>query len=174
MNKLSETIMESSRLRLLPVNLTFRHEIFMAFTSEVTRYMFPKPPVDISETDEFIRTSIEKMRNGEEIVFAITLKQNDEFIGCAGIHSLNSNTPILGIWTKIAVHGNGYGRETIHTLYNWLCENKEFDYVIYPVDRRNKPSRKIPESLGGVVGNNYTQKNMDNRELEILEYRMYR
>jgi len=30
-------------------------------------------------------------------------------------------------------------------------DNLEFDYMIYPVDKDNIPSRKIAESFGGVV-----------------------
>ena len=37
------------------------------------------------------------------------------------------------------------------TLFNWACEHLEIDYAIYPVDRSNIPSRKIPESLGGRI-----------------------
>jgi len=34
----------------------------------------------------------------------ITNKNEDEFIGCIGLHNINTLTPELGIWTKKLSH----------------------------------------------------------------------
>ena len=73
-------------------------------------------------------------------------------MGICSLHSRGKpREPELGIWLKKAAHGNGYGLETITALKNWAEVNLEFDRLLYPVDRRNFPSRRIPERLGGKV-----------------------
>ena len=89
-----------------------------------------------------------------------------------GLHSIN-DVPEFGVWTKKSSHGNGYGKEAIHALYKWACRNIEFDYITYPVDKRNVASRKIPESLGGVVAKEYKQENLAGFELDEVEYHIY-
>jgi hypothetical protein len=54
----------------------------------------------------------------------------------------------------------------------WAMVNLDFDYLIYPVDRRNLPSRKIPESLGGSIKAEYEKTNASGAVLDILEYRI--
>lgn len=36
-------------------------------------------------------------------------------------------------------------------IEKWAQDNILFDYLLYPVNKDNIPSRKITESLGGVV-----------------------
>ena len=40
----------------------------------------------------------------------------------------------------------------------------------YPVDRRNIPSRRIPESLGGVVKEEYEKENRSGKILDLVCY----
>jgi RimJ/RimL family protein N-acetyltransferase len=90
------------------------------------------------------------------------------------LHHIDTRTPELGIWVKKAAHGHGYGREAITGLTGWAMQNLDFDYLVYPVDRRNLPSRRIPEALGGVIEAEYTMTNASGNLLEILEYRIHR
>ena len=60
-------------------------------------------------------------------------------------------TPEFGIWLKIGAHGKKLGREAIETLALWAVDNIDFEYAIYPVDRANVSSCKIPEYLGGTI-----------------------
>ena len=54
----------------------------------------------IEETYEFIRSSIEGLKNGSNLQLIILKKPSNEFIGCAGLHRINTKNPELGIWTK--------------------------------------------------------------------------
>lgn len=58
-------------------------------------------------------------------------------------------------------------------FYDWACENISFDYIKYPVDKRNIPSRKIPESLGGVIAREYKSINQSGFDLDEVEYYIY-
>lgn len=170
---LSKVIIESDRLKLIPVSEEFAEDIFKGFTDEVTTYMFPKTPQKIDETLEFVRSSKEKMTKGTDLNMSIFDKATSEFLGGVGIHNLQTDTPVLGVWIKKSVHGNKYGREAVTALKNWVDQNYDYKYITYPVDKRNIPSRKIAESLGGVIEAEYKKPNQAGRILDEVEYRIY-
>ena len=164
----------TERILLLPISDNYAGEIFQNFTTEVTRYMFPQPPGRIKETLEFISTSREGMRRGENLQFVIVDKKSGEFLGCCGLHGHgNPAMPELGIWLKVTAHGNGYGKEAIIALVQWADHYLKYDYLTYPVDRDNIPSRKIPESLGGEIFEEALCPRQDGEFLDILIYRIY-
>jgi RimJ/RimL family protein N-acetyltransferase len=164
----------SERLRLLPISEEYAEEIYRNFTPEVTCYMSPKSPNHIGETLEFIHRSLRGMRRGEDLQFVITLQESGEFLGCGGLHGYdNPKTPELGIWLKIAAHGNGYGKEAIFALKQWADQHLAYKYLTYPVDRENVPSRKIPEALGGEIFEETLSPTQDGRVLDIVVYRIY-
>ncbi|MEK9711325.1 MAG: GNAT family N-acetyltransferase [Thalassolituus sp.] len=144
-------VIASQRISLIPISERFSEDIYREFTAEITRYMMPPPPQDISETLEFIRSSIEGMQRSEEFVFAI-VDTGGKFLGCAGLHARESSlTPELGIWIKKSAHGSALGREAVHCLRDWASANLIVSHFIYPVEKNNLASRKVAESLGGVV-----------------------
>ena len=163
----------TSRLKLNPIDMTCAEDVFKHFSPDVCRYMYPKPADDINETIAFIQNCMTNYEMGKEIVFAAHLnKENNEFIGCMGIHKIDTEYPELGIWTKTTVHGHGYGKEGMDALINYAKTNLNIKSLSYPVDRRNIPSRKIPESNGGILVNREHQVGAQGNELEIIEYRI--
>jgi len=164
----------TDRLILKPVSLKDKDEIFTSFNAAVTKYMFPKPADDISETIEFIKSSIKKYEDKQEIVFVGRLKGTEEFIGVFGLHNINTKTPELGVWIKIQAHGNKYGLEAITRVTEYAYEHLDYEYLIYPVDRRNYASRNIPETLGGIVRKAYKEKGLGGNDLDLIEYWIYK
>lgn len=134
--------------------------------------MYPRSPSDISETEVFINESILVNGNGSELRLVVLKKESQEFLGCAGIHGITGQTPELGIWLKQAAHGNQYGLEVITAIKKWADGNLNYECLIYPVDRRNIASRKIPEALGGIIFTEYDTKNLSGNILHILEYKI--
>ncbi|HCF27600.1 MAG TPA: N-acetyltransferase, partial [Cyanobacteria bacterium UBA11049] len=61
----------TNRLLLKPISLEYKEEIFSEFTEEITVYMYPRPPQDISETELFINQSIIEVGNGGALIFII-------------------------------------------------------------------------------------------------------
>ena len=169
-NGKSKTVLESERLRLVPLTTDNVSEVFNSFTPDITTYMFPAAAKDISETEAFVNTTLDKMAKGKEIVYAVRIKETDEFIGLGGIHNIKSGCPEIGIWTKKTSHGNGYGFETVSRLIAYIRECIPFDHILYPVDRRNYPSRRIPMLHGGKAMKEYNITNMSGDTLEIIEY----
>ena len=168
-----ETVIESERLRLVPTEDAYAEDILREFTPEITTYMFPKPPDAIGEVLAFIAQSRAEMARGEALVVAVLDKLTGEFLGHGGLHHVDTDTPELGIWLKKGAHGHKYGREAVAALTGWAQRNLAFRYLIYPVDRRNVASRKIPEWLGGVIEAEYEQTGAGGQALSLLEYRIY-
>jgi len=73
---------------------------------------------------------------------------------------------------KKTAHGRKYGLEAITGVKNWAEQNLDCECFLYPVDRANIASRKIPEALGGEVVREYEHKKMNGNILYLLEYRI--
>ena len=170
----TETEIAAERILLLPISEKYATEIFQNFTAEVTHYMVPQTPGRIEETLAFIGNSLENMKRGENLQFVIVDKESGEFLGCCGLHGQGNPTkPELGIWLKISAHGNGYGKEAIMALVQWADRHLQYDYLTYPVDRDNIPSRKIPEALGGEIFEETLCTKQDGGCLDVVIYRIY-
>ena len=170
--KLSNMIIETERLKLVPITMGHKEEIFREFQEPVTKYMYPKAPEKIEETEEFIKEAIVKLGNGEDLQMVVLLKDTDEFLGCAGLHHIDKPDPEFGIWLKKSAHRNKYGQEAMRALKNWADENLDYKYIKYPVVDENVSSRKVAEFLGGEVAREYDEKMMSGRTYRVLEYRM--
>ena len=170
---LSYVEISTSRLLMKPITMEYKEEIFSDFTEEITTYTYPRQAKTIAETESFINESIKGLKNGTNLQLIVLAKKSQEFLGCAGIHNLNKQ-PELGIWLKKAAHGNKYGLEAITAIKQWADKNLDCEYFIYPVDRRNIASKKIPEALGGELIRNYEKVNQSGNILHVLEYRIDR
>ena len=170
---LTDIEISSDRLLLTTRLKHYTKDIFREFNDDIIQYMFPKPAEIIEETIEFINDSMIGMREGWNLALAITIDQSGEFLGCCGLHGRGRHrTPELGIWIKKSAHGHKYGQETIHSLATWAVENIALDYIIYPVDRANIPSRKIAESLGGQVFAEKQVKTARGGYLDEVKYKL--
>jgi len=166
----------TNRLLLKSISIEYKENIFSEFTEEITTYMCPQSPREISETETFIQEGIAQLTSGSDLRVVILKKETQEFLGCAGIHGIHNvkqQHPELGIWLKKAAHGNKYGLEAIAAIKNWADANLKYEYLSYPVDRRNVASRKIPEALGGQISREYEHIKMNGNILHLLEYRIY-
>lgn len=169
--QLRDTAIESARLRLAPTAEADAKNVFDTFTAEVTRYMFPKPAERIEDTLGFIRESRQATEAGANLQLTISSKATGEFLGCCGLHGHESvRTPELGVWIKLQAHGYGYGREAVLALVGWAVETLEVSGFVYPVDRRNAASRKIPEALGGEVVSTTMTTGQAGNPLELVTY----
>ena len=163
----------SERL-LLTTNLKrYSEDIFREFNDDIIQYMLPRPAEKIEETMAFINDSLIGMRGGWNLALTITIRKSGAFLGCCGLHGKGRyRTPELGIWIKKSAHGHKYGREAIQALAFWAYEHLDLDFLIYPVDRANIPSRKIAESLGGQVFEEKQVKTARGGFLDEVKYKI--
>jgi len=171
--RLLNVSIKSNRLLLIPISMKYRNEIFKEFSEEITTFMYPAAATDISEIDEFIKKSLDGLAKGSNLQLVILDKESLEFFGCLGIHHVDRKTPEFGIWLKKSAHGMGYGREGVTAVKKWADNNLDYEYILYPVAEKNIPSRKIPESLGGVIKNETDEVGLGGNKFHCLEYRIY-
>lgn len=182
MKNIHKLTIETERLVLMPITMEYAEDIFTEFTQEITTYMSPKPAKGISETEKFIQESIDKMMTRKNYQAVILDKFSKEFLGCVGLHMKNPKAPELGIWIKKSAFGKKIGREAVAWVSDRAQKNLEFEYVVYPVDKDNIPSRKIAESIWGIVekdndGNEIITNHPTidpNSEIHWVEYRIYK
>ncbi|MFA6259501.1 MAG: GNAT family N-acetyltransferase [Candidatus Peribacteraceae bacterium] len=167
---LSAVVIETERLKIVPISMQWKIDIFHEFTSEITTYMYPAPAKHSSDTEKFIKESMIGLANGTDLQLVILKKNTDEFLGCAGLHEPHTKHPELGVWVKKSAHRNGYGREAMTAIKEWADENIDYEYILYPVDRDNITSRKIPESLGGEIVDSYDKTNESGKILHTIVY----
>jgi len=167
---LLDVIIQTERLNLKAIDESFIDEIFDNFTKDITTYMYPQPSGNIKDIEEFVKSSMKGLEDGTNLQLVIVDNKSNEFLGCCGLHKLNNNEPELGIWLKKSAHGYGYGLESIEGIINWARSFMEYENLKYPVDRKNFPSRRIPEYFKGKVVKEYKLKNMEGEELDIVEY----
>lgn len=164
---------ESERLLLVSSTQAHAPDIFREFTSEITTYMWPLPPEKISDTEDFIRESREKMEVGTDLQLTIFNKDTLEFLGGGGLHSLDK-IPEFGIWIKKAAHGHKYGQEAVEAIKKWAGENIEYDYLIYPVAKDNMGSRKLAEAMGGKIFKEWEGTPPSGRKSTFVEYQIFK
>jgi RimJ/RimL family protein N-acetyltransferase len=160
----------TERLRIEPVSSTYSEDVFREFTTEITTYMYPKPHDSIEQQQERLQANLKELEKGTDLNVVVLDKNTGEFLGRCGIHKVDTSVPELGLWIKKSAHGNGYGKEAITALKDWADAHVDADYYVYPVDKRNVGSRKIAESLGGVVKKEYKKTKMSGDILDEVEY----
>lgn len=163
---------QTERLSLKAMDKSYISHIFNDFTKDITTYMYPQPSGNIKDSEQFVMSSIEGLQSGTNLQLVIIDKSSQEFLGCCGLHQLNNNEPELGIWLKKSAHGHSYGLEAIKGIIDWTRTNMNYDHLKYPVDRQNLPSKRIPEYFKGKVVKEYILKNMEGKELDIVEYQI--
>ena len=164
MENIENITIETERLILVPTTQEYLQEIFNEFTDEVTKYMFPNSPKEINETKKRIDDCIQRREKWEELQMTILDKITREFLGNAWLHGIKESIPELWIRIKKAAHGKKIGREAVAALEAWAQQNLNFDYIEYPVDKDNIWSRKIAESLNGIV----EKDEQGNEKVEIV------
>jgi len=170
----SKIIIETENLLLKPICLDYKVDTFKAFTPEITVFMHPKPAEKIEETIEYIEGAIDRNKAGTDFGVAIIEKRIGEFLGNGGLHHINTREPELGIWIKKSAHGHGYGKEAMMAMKKWADENLDYDFILYPVDRDNYASRRIPEAMGGKVCGEHESVGLGGNHMNTLEYRIYK
>jgi [ribosomal protein S5]-alanine N-acetyltransferase len=172
---LMATIVGTERLSLEPIREDHAPDIFREFSAEVATYMLPKPAAHAEETLNFVRGSRARMASGQNPQLVILSRSSGEFLGCCGLHPSDhpsEGAPSLGIWLKRGAHGRRYGREAIAGLIRWAAENLAAEHLLYPVDERNIPSRRIPESLGGTLVGKRQEVGATGNTLRLLVYQI--
>ncbi|CAI0831552.1 MULTISPECIES: GNAT family N-acetyltransferase [Serratia] len=148
---LSQCRVDTDRLLIAPFTAADADDVYQAITPTLTRFMNFEPEESPEAFANVWQGWLPLIREGEEAMFIARLRDGKGFVGMGGVHNLHSATPELGIWVKESLHGQGYGREIVQAMALWASERYRPQHFLYPVAEQNAPSRRIAESLGGVV-----------------------
>ncbi|MFM1848915.1 MAG: hypothetical protein RL417_2389 [Pseudomonadota bacterium] len=172
---LDTVVITSDRLTLRPVSRDYAERIFAEYTPEVTRYLMTEASGRIEDTYAFIEKAAAGRAKRTDFAAVILPRETGEFLGCCGIHSqARSVEPHLGIWIKKSAHGHGYGREAVSALCDWAWRTLDYPALRYDVDRANTASRKVVESLGGIVVAEEVAPRTNGGTLDSIIYRIPR
>ncbi|MBQ7501964.1 GNAT family N-acetyltransferase [bacterium] len=162
----------TERLILLPLGMEYCDDIYREFDEEVALYMVPRAfsVQDRSAAEMFLKNCELANLNGTDLELAVLDKNTREFIGAAAVIKLHRRVPEIGLWVKKSAWGRGYGLETVRALIDWTFAHKAYPYILYPVDRDNRPSCLIAEACGAKEDNDYMQKSESGRTLNVIEY----
>lgn len=161
----------TNRLTLIPASDEYKVAICNEFTAEVTKFMPFNPVGDIKMTEEFLENARQELIAGKSIHFCILNKETNEFLGVCGLHDIDTSVIEIGLWLKEKQQAKGFGTETVRALIEFAEENLNFNYMVYPVDKDNLASRKIPEKFGFLPFTTYEKRKSEMETLNIIEYR---
>jgi RimJ/RimL family protein N-acetyltransferase len=169
---LSAVAFTSDRLSLRAFAAGDVPEAFAEATPTIARFMswepFPSVEAFIDAWCEWLR----RMRAGEDLPLTVRLRSTGEFLGVAAIHDIGGAEVTTGIWIKEALHGRGYGREAIAAIVKWASASIGAKTFIYPVVEQNHPSRRLAESLGGVIVGSRVLKKASGAVFDQVVYRI--
>lgn len=164
---------KTGRLDLVPLSEEHVQDFFKGYTAKVATFMRRMPATELFETKAFIQRKQKKMSEGMNVNLAILSQNGKKFCGTVSLHGLNTPTPGFAIWLIEKAQGKGYGTEALKALKTWADQNIKYEYLLYPVAKKNFASCRLAEKLGGKIVREYHEKKSNGKRLKCYEYRIY-
>ena len=172
MKDLRAVAIESKRLSLRSFTGADAAESFAAATLAVTRFMGWDPSPSPAAFAEIWHEWLPRMAAGTDVMLTIRLRSTGEFLGVAALHRIGNPEPELGIWIKEHAQGIGYGREAVAAAIAWAARALAVTSFEYPVAVENRRSRRVAESLGGVLAGTRMLRKPSGVVLDEVVYRI--
>jgi RimJ/RimL family protein N-acetyltransferase len=169
---LTNVSIRSPRLSLRSFTAADAPESFAESTPTLTRFMGWDPSPSLSAFAEIWHDWLPRMAAGTDLHLVIRLGSTREFLGMAGLHGIGGDEPEIGIWIKEKAHRLGYGREAVGAVIAWAPGRIEAAGFCYPVVVENRPSRRLVESLGGILAGTRELKKPSGKVLDEVVYRI--
>jgi RimJ/RimL family protein N-acetyltransferase len=141
----------SERLVLKPCRPEDTPEVFAPITPTLARWMSWEPARSIEELETVFAAMAERTAAGREVALVARRAADGEFLGMTGLNALDTAEPETGIWIKESAHRQGFGRECVTAVLGFAGEVLGLPALVYPVVEENLPSRRLAQSLGGVI-----------------------
>lgn len=95
----------------------------------------------------------QEQKNSKDIYkskrYAITLKDNDMLIGCAGMGLEDTlNEVEMAYFLDEDYQGKGYATEALNALFDWCMSVSDIKYLILTIDCANEASCKVAKKAG--------------------------
>ncbi|MDO4500628.1 MAG: GNAT family N-acetyltransferase [Erysipelotrichaceae bacterium] len=143
-------IIETERLILREYRLEDFNDLYAIVSDEETMRHYPKP-FDKEKTLNWIKWNLDNYKKYGYGLWAIVLKETDEFIGDCGITIQNIDNELL---PEIGYHINkkywkkGYAKEAAKAVCDWVFNNTSYDRVYSYMKYTNEPSYRTAMAIG--------------------------
>ncbi|MGH7029885.1 MAG: GNAT family N-acetyltransferase [Stellaceae bacterium] len=148
---LRSTTLRSERLSLEAFTADDAAEVFDAVTPALTRFMSFEPSPSLEAFGEVWQEWLPQMAASTAAFLVVRENQTGQLLGVAGLHRIDSGEPEAGIWIKERAHRRGFGREAVSVIIAWASADFGATGLLWPVMEENHQSRRLAESLGGVI-----------------------
>ncbi|MBD8514228.1 GNAT family N-acetyltransferase [Photobacterium sp. CAU 1568] len=101
-------------------------------------------PYDSGMAGQWIGRSLAGWGNGTLAIFAITLKDTEQLIGCIGLHNIKQLNAQLGFWLGVPFWGHGYCTEAASRLV-------DFGFFDLKLSRISGQHRRLDPKPGKVL-----------------------
>ncbi|KLV03611.1 acetyltransferase [Photobacterium aquae] len=86
--------------------------------------------------------------SGQSAIYAITLKSNEQLIGCVGLHNIESQSAQIGYWIGLPFWGNGYCTEAATRIAEFGFNKLNLDLIYGQHFSREPHPGKVLEKIG--------------------------
>lgn len=139
----------TKRLRLRPVGLNDKEEIFNYRSDTVTNKYQGWIPKTVSDVETFIRKCPKEINIPDSwYQFSIILLENEKLIGDLGIHFIGDMQAEIGCTLDKRFHSQGYATEALKSVIDYLFNDLKKHRITSSLDPRNTGSLKLIERLG--------------------------
>jgi len=112
-------------------------------------------------------------RSGTRLEFAILKQETGEYLGGCGIRQENGVYK-PNIWIKESAQGNGYAKEAMATLIDWVWRNIDTSTILYECKITNTKSIHLAASLGFEYINDHLYNNPSGDQTSFSVFRLYK
>jgi RimJ/RimL family protein N-acetyltransferase len=141
------------RIVLRSFSATDASEVFACITPAITRFMSWTAPASLADFAAVWRSWLLSGHADSDFHFVARSRAEGRFLGLIGVHQARTVRPELGLWLREDGHQQGYGREALAAVMQWAAHHLRPEGFEYPVAEKNRASRKLAETLGGVLYN---------------------
>jgi RimJ/RimL family protein N-acetyltransferase len=150
-------IIETERLILREYTYDDFNELYKILSDPITMKHYPKP-YDEKGTKRWIGWSLENYQKYGFGLWAIILKETNQFIGDCGITIQNINNKLL---PEVGYHINknfwrcGYAKEAGKAVIDWGFKNTNYDALYSYMNAENVASYSTAASIGMIKVDEY-------------------
>lgn len=161
---LTTSRIETARCILIPFSVDGRvdiHELQEEFCKANKNLWVSSILPTFEQEVEYVRTSEEKIAQGEEFENFILDKKTNRLIGAWGLRILESKELNIGIWIREDKQWKWYASEVYAALLTWARENTSHMYLKHSLHPENIWSRRLVEKFDGILQKEKTESGND-------------
>ncbi len=120
------------------------HPLIAAMTGPSIQH--PYPP---GEAERWIRTHQENFEKNTQHIFAVTLRSNQEIVGCVGLyHDITNDKTEIGYWIAVDFWNRGYAVEASKAAIKYAFENIKTNKITARHATENPASGIVLQKIG--------------------------